>query len=68
MEHRDGIDSFWVELMVGSFREDVAFELHLRRRTLLQSDGKAVSARGSHSSKDTRREKMLGVLWKPRYS
>ena len=67
MEHRDGIDSFWVELIVGSFREDAAFELHLGWWTSLQSDGKAVSDRGNHRSKDTRREKMLGVLWKPRY-
>lgn len=46
-----------MELIVGNFREDVAFGLHSRWWTLVESDGKAVSDRRSHRNKDTRKEK-----------
>lgn len=35
MEHTDRKDAFWVELIVGSFREDVAFELGLKMADIL---------------------------------
>lgn len=46
-----------MKLIVGNCREDVAFGLPLRWWTLVESDGKAVSDRRSHRSKDTRTEK-----------
>lgn len=56
-----------MELIIGNFREDVAFGLHLRWWTLVELDGKAVSGRRSHRSKDTRKEKNANVFQKPRF-
>ena len=56
-----------MELITGNFREDVAFGLHLRWWTLVESHGKAVSDGRSHGSKDTQKEKNANVFQKPRF-